>query len=1172
MSLVFQCPSCGRRRKAPAELAGRKVRCVDCSYAFAIPAPGQNESFEPLGRNDGFDLTSMDLGAAAQHDPLADTALATLDSASMPAPRTAAAPAAAFDPSMTKILMASIGVAGAVLLLLAGLILSSIFSSDDSPSIANVAASAPAMPAAPALAAPPASAAPATPAVSDATPAPAIAAAPAAQSNQAAGAPAPFAATAAAASQAPATGHVAVSNERPPSGAWLNDLEEAKRIAAAEGKDILISFTGSDWCGWSMRMNSEVFARAEFRRLDDKFVRLRIDFPRRPENLAKIQNPSRNQAVANHYGVAGYPTVVLTDAQGFPYGIGHYPEGGVQGFLQQVEQFREVRQARDEALSRIAAAPHAEKLQSLRTALELLLENDLIFFYADRLKEWTQVALAHDPKNEHGVYELVFESRWMTQFAELEENDTEKMVQLTRALDNWTSKCKFQDGDRGGLLHFLAGVCLIRAGEEHQVDAIRHFQAGRDCQPENEELAQRLEALASLGEDQVAGSGFVVADGFVLTNHHVIEGPGGIAVQIEGKDPMPAEVVAQDPDRDIALLRVAPQRGVRWKPVSFADAARRGQEVAAFGYPLGNRSLILTRGSVSGQTEDEFVLLDCRVNPGNSGGPLCDGAGRVVGMVTAKSHSSETVDSYGLALPSAVIVDFLTQTLGGSPPKPSRGARSGDWEDVNNRIAPSVVMIVRNLGVTGDLKSAAPRRKSGPSSSASPRGQSPREASPAPAQATNPKSSGAPTQTPKPSAPAAPAQGANPGAQVAASADSRLSFQPLALSYTDLRGQRQQLRYFSGSFPLNNGMDVLWAERLGVFTVDAKGDLRQIWGHEHQNAYVKAVSYDGRYLWVSVNVQPKPPELWVLDPLTANTWQVTSDNGLPLTSGDTAVEQRTRAWVLASAVAEGKAIVAGWTGHLWLAQVTFDPGGRHQVEVFHEGKMPLPRYSNLHDGKNVHWAVGPEYVVTLSASEAGQGPQRLVSIGRESGLPPLVVDPSNLSVRALDQEWYRSDGEMGPSPGDLTDNAYYYAGAAAPKYDSIGLHRIGLPGAAPQLLVPNILEGRVVFDGENVNVVGKEWQRGKLGEGRLESLDKVPWHYQNHWAASPDEGVVRVERGTIQLHALGVSSHYGVLAYCSENAVEKAGPSAIVRVVFDGSGMTIHEALHGPGALVRSGG
>src|SRR5262249_2233394 len=147
--------------------------------------------------------------------------------------------------------------------------------------------------------------------------------------------------------------------------------------------------------------------------------------------------------------------------------------------------------------------------------------------------------------------------------------------------------------------------------------------------------------------DGPTGTGFVVApDGYILTNYHVIAGPGRIGVRIPHvQQPVLARLVAQDPYRDLALIKIDVPAGVDLRPLPLAGSRpiNRGEKVAAFGYPLGDvmgSGLKLTSGVVSALPEpgnENLLLLDIKVNPGNSGGPLCDASGNVVGMIAAKS-------------------------------------------------------------------------------------------------------------------------------------------------------------------------------------------------------------------------------------------------------------------------------------------------------------------------------------------------------------------------------------------------------------------------------------------------------------------------------------------------------------------------------------------------------
>ena len=134
-----------------------------------------------------------------------------------------------------------------------------------------------------------------------------------------------------------------------------------------------------------------------------------------------------------------------------------------------------------------------------------------------------------------------------------------------------------------------------------------------------------------------SGSGFVVAPGRLLTNHHVIEGCGSVSVAGGGA----AVVVATDQRNDLALL-AAPS--VTARPISFApEAARLGEDVVAMGYPLGDtlgNRLNITQGIVSStegyQGDWTNLQIAVPVQPGNSGGPLLDLEGRIRGVVVTK--------------------------------------------------------------------------------------------------------------------------------------------------------------------------------------------------------------------------------------------------------------------------------------------------------------------------------------------------------------------------------------------------------------------------------------------------------------------------------------------------------------------------------------------------------
>src|SRR5262249_6641683 len=240
--------------------------------------------------------------------------------------------------------------------------------------------------------------------------------------------------------------------------------------------------------------------------------------------------------------------------------------------------------------------------------------------------------------------------------------------------------------------------------------------------PTDEQIRQGLTALKSqlgLGGDAglaiSTGTGFVVAvrgdERFLLTNHHVISGGGGVFVRLpDGKDRAQAEVVAQDKPRDIALLRIrAPQATpitnlpVVWErelSPGNTKAVGLAEEIAVFGYPLAGvlgSGVKFTQGAISAEPDadnDNMLLLNCLVNPGNSGGPLCDRYGNVVGMVRAKIGARLGGDSLGLAIPASTLETFLAKNVPNYQPAKTRTEKQ-EWDVIAAQVKASVLMVVR---------------------------------------------------------------------------------------------------------------------------------------------------------------------------------------------------------------------------------------------------------------------------------------------------------------------------------------------------------------------------------------------------------------------------------------------------------------------------------------------
>ena len=117
---------------------------------------------------------------------------------------------------------------------------------------------------------------------------------------------------------------------------WETDLEVAKKRAKDEHKEILADFTGSDWCGWCIKLKKEVFDQPEFQEYAKKhLVMLELDFPRKKQLPAKEKE--QNEKLSKEFNVGGFPTVLLLNARGKEIGRTGYQEGGPAKYVEHLK-------------------------------------------------------------------------------------------------------------------------------------------------------------------------------------------------------------------------------------------------------------------------------------------------------------------------------------------------------------------------------------------------------------------------------------------------------------------------------------------------------------------------------------------------------------------------------------------------------------------------------------------------------------------------------------------------------------------------------------------------------------------------------------------------------------------------------------------------------------------
>lgn len=172
-----------------------------------------------------------------------------------------------------------------------------------------------------------------------------------------------------------------------------------------------------------------------------------------------------------------------------------------------------------------------------------------------------------------------------------------------------------------------------------------------------------------------AGSGFILTDdGYIITNHHVIENSDSITVSLYDGTTYEAELVGYDESNDIAVLKVEAE-GLTPVVIGDSENLNVGDSVIAIGNPLGELTFSLTSGAVSALDREitlsnsitmELIQTDCAINSGNSGGALFNLYGEVIGIVNAKysgSGGGASIDNIGFAIPVNHVKDIIKSII-----------------------------------------------------------------------------------------------------------------------------------------------------------------------------------------------------------------------------------------------------------------------------------------------------------------------------------------------------------------------------------------------------------------------------------------------------------------------------------------------------------------------------
>jgi serine protease Do len=212
-----------------------------------------------------------------------------------------------------------------------------------------------------------------------------------------------------------------------------------------------------------------------------------------------------------------------------------------------------------------------------------------------------------------------------------------------------------------------------------------------------------------------AGSGFIIdPDGSILTNNHVIDRAERITVKLSDGRTLRARVVGADPDTDIALIKVDGQTGLPVAPLGDSSTLRMGEWVCAIGNPLGYEHSV-TVGVVSflgrklfDKSLDNYIQTDAAINFGNSGGPLINARGEVIGINAAISSRASSI---GFAVPINGASAILPQLR--AKGRVTRGYIGVGLRDVDSELERSLKLSVSRGALVQDVTAGSPADRAG---------------------------------------------------------------------------------------------------------------------------------------------------------------------------------------------------------------------------------------------------------------------------------------------------------------------------------------------------------------------------------------------------------------------------------------------------------------------------
>jgi thioredoxin-related protein len=312
-----------------------------------------------------------------------------------------------------------------------------------------------------------------------------------------------------------------------PEEGWLTSLEKAKEQAVKEEKDILVDFTGSDWCGWCIKLNKEVFSTEAWKQAyPKKYVMVIVDFPR--TKALSDEQKAYNEKLGMAFGVEGYPTIFLLDSVGKAYAKTGYQAGGATGYLQHLEELGKQKKERDTLLQQAKETAADKKLELLDKLLNAMESWEVSFAYLELKEEVVALDIDNKAKlqSKYAIhlaqhyYSLGNQEKSTAYLNIVKKYDASKAQEIEIQFKLQTLPAQYFEkndwkgaqeamkpllalnpqGESGQLVYYYAGVVEYQLNNAEQ--CVKYLEKAVECAPDSKVVVYLQRALAKLKQEK----------------------------------------------------------------------------------------------------------------------------------------------------------------------------------------------------------------------------------------------------------------------------------------------------------------------------------------------------------------------------------------------------------------------------------------------------------------------------------------------------------------------------------------------------------------------------------------------------------------------------------------------------------------------------------------------